>query len=263
MFITVINDCHDANAMARQSTRLAALFNSPVTTVGIKSYNELEAATHLIDVLDAGMGSDGVVLVNVAPRHGKGKKWPNGTPFAYFWYRRTLVISSVDGLTLSLVKKLNLTQNLALLDLPEVIAAMIAAGRFNPQLKDHLINTQFRSFEFTPRVARWLMDGITLPQSPYPITQIETVTPQITFIDNFGNCPTSILPEDIAFEPGKTITTKVGDLTCYFRLKDVPDGQPGLIIGSWGIETKRFIALVVQGKSAAETFQLQIGSALI
>ena len=68
-----------------------------------------------------------------------------------------------------------------------------------------------------------------------------------------------MLPEEIGFEPGKEIETKVGTFTCYDRLKDVPNEGSGLIIGSWGLADKRFVALVLQGKSAEKEFGLKPG----
>src|SRR5688572_12965729 len=98
MFVTIINDCKDENAFGRQATKAAALFGCSIVTVGVDS--DIEAAGNLIDCLDAGEGKEGVILVNVAPRHGDAKKWPNGTPFGYFLYKETLVVTSIDGLTL-------------------------------------------------------------------------------------------------------------------------------------------------------------------
>ncbi|MBI1839007.1 MAG: hypothetical protein HYR95_01760, partial [Candidatus Colwellbacteria bacterium] len=103
MNITIINDCRDANAAGRQAARAATLLGGTVAFIGVT--NDLEASGNLIDALDAIEGKGGIVLVNVAPRNGTAKKWENGTPFGYFWYKETLVLASVDGLTLSLVKK--------------------------------------------------------------------------------------------------------------------------------------------------------------
>ena len=116
MHITIINDCKDANAAGRQMARAAGLIEAPVSFVGVSS--DLEAAGNLIDMLDAYGDSAGILLVNVAPRNGKAKKWQNGTPFGYFWYKKILVLSSIDGLTLSLVKKLQLVDSINVLDIP-------------------------------------------------------------------------------------------------------------------------------------------------
>jgi hypothetical protein len=134
MFVTIINDCTDANVVGRQGTRVASLFGVSPTYVGVgaglQSDNsadpaELEAAGCLIDVLDAADEEKGVVLVNVANRHSKGKKWPNGTPFGYFYYRNTLVVSTIDGVVLSLVKKLKLVDFVFVMDIPTVLTELV------------------------------------------------------------------------------------------------------------------------------------------
>lgn len=263
MFITVITDCHDANATSRQGTRWSGYFNITPTLVGVDNYNEYEAGAYLIDVLDAAAGNEGIVFANVAPRHGKGKKWPNGTPFGYFFYENTMVISTIDGYNLSLIKKLGLTDNIKVWDIPTVMDKVISEGVIEEVFRDHISKSQFRSYEFVPRAAHWHWNKkLDLPTDDYAISEVADMPKVITFPDNFGNCPTSILPEEIGFEPGKTLTTKLGDIKCYERLKDVPNGEPALIIGSWGIREKRFVALVVQGKSAKDHFHIEPGTEL-
>lgn len=261
MFVTIINDCRDGNAFGRQATRAMALFGAPVTTVGIEQ-DELEASGNLVDVLDASAGEKGVILVNVAPRHGRGKKWPNGTPFGYFRYRDTLVVSSVDGLTLSLVKKLGLLSEFHLFDIPSVVEVMEQEGHISKETKEHIIHTQFRSYDFLPRVAHWITQGISVPSSSYSLDQIPDAPQTIWMIDNFGNCKTTLVAKDIDFKPGKEIAMSFGKLPCYARLKDVPNHEAGIIIGSSGINGDRFLEVVVQGKSAAQKFNLHVGSQL-
>src|SRR5512141_546524 len=115
MFVTLINDCRDANAFGRQATKAGALLGRLVVTVGVR--NDLEAAGNLVDALDAAEGREGVILVNVAPRNGDAKKWPNGTPFGWFKCGGTLVVASIDGLTLSLAKKLGLFEAVHVFDI--------------------------------------------------------------------------------------------------------------------------------------------------
>lgn len=261
MFVAIINDCRDQNAFGRQATRAMALFNSPVTTIGIEQ-DELEASGNLVDALDASEGEEGVILVNVAPRHGRGKKWPNGTPFGYFTLKKTLVVASVDGLTLSLVKKLGLLREFSLFDLPTVTKLLVDSGDLTENEKNLIVHTQFRSFDFLPRVANWLKEGKDLPSTNYSLDNIPEIPKAIWLIDNFGNCKTTIIPEEVNFEVGKTIKTLIGELTCYNRLKDVPDDEGGLIIGSSGYSDKRFLEIVRQGKNAAKHFNLSVGTSL-
>jgi len=115
MNITIINDCRDANAAGRQITRTTSLLGDSASFIGVSG--DLEAAGNIIDALDALEERPGIILANVAPRNGKAKKWANGTPFSYFRYKKVLILASVDGLTLSLVKKFKLTQSVTILDI--------------------------------------------------------------------------------------------------------------------------------------------------
>lgn len=262
MFVSIINDCHDGNAMGKQVTRAARLFpNASMATVGIEQ-DELEAAGNLIDILDASDGDYGVILVNVAPRQGRGKKWPNGTPFGYFSYKKTLIVSTIAEMSLSLVKKLGLADSLQLTDVPTVIDAMIERGYLEKHLRNLIVKSQFRSYDYMPRLAKWVMDGVEVPSEPYSFTQVATAPKAIWWVDNFGNCKTTILPEEVGHEPGKVLMTKVGEVKCFERLKDIPNDEVGLIIGSSGIGLKRFLELNIQGKSAAAKFNLKPGTEL-
>jgi len=264
MFITIINDCRDENTMGRQATRVAQLFGSgiSVTTVGI-GWSELEGAGNLIDMLDASNGEKGIILVNVAPRHGRGKKWPNGTPFGYFYYKKTLIISTIAEQCLSLVKKFGLADSISLTDVPTVVDEMIKQGKLDSSLRDRIVKSQFRSFDYMPRLAKWLIDEEAIPHEKYHISNVIEAPKAVWWVDNFGNCKTTILPEDIDYQSGKILATKVGDIMCYEHLKDVPNGEAGLTIGSSGLDDKRFIELVVQGESAAQRFGLKPGDTII
>jgi len=263
MFVTIINDCADSNEQGRQCTRASLLFPGVnVTFMGVHNYSELEAAGNLVDVLDATMGTHGVVMVNSAPRHGAGKKWPNGTPFGFFYYKKTLVVSTVAGMTLSLVKKMGIMNELFVTDLPTVIDHFVALGKFPKEDRDRVVLTQFRSYEYMPLVAKWLMSGEEVPHEKMELSEVPDVGKCIWYVDSFGNCKTTILPEEIGFESGKVLQTKVGELTCYNRLKDVPDGAKGMTIGSSGYKQKRFCEVTVQGQRAATVLSLAPGTAL-
>ncbi len=267
MFVTIINDCRDGNAMNRQATRVASYFGAPVYTLGVTDFGsegngEIEAAGNLIDTFDASGGEKGVILVNVAVRHGKGKKWPNGTPFGYFYYKQTLVIGTIDGYCFSLAKKFGLVENIKLMDIPTVMDEMIRQGHHDEEFRRLVVDSQFRSYEFIPRVAKWLMDGIEIPAEDYSVDNLPDMPSCIWWVDNFGNTVTSLLAADIDHQAGKTMTTKFGDIMCYERLKDVPNGEPGLIIGSSGLGNRRFVSLVIQGKSAAKHFGIKTGDSI-
>lgn len=261
MFVSIINDCRDSNAMNRQVARAAQLFKVPVSPVAVTS--DIEAAGNLIDTLDACEGKKGIILANVAPRHGKAKKWPNGTPFGHLKYKEVDIYATVDGLMLSLLKKYGVAEEVNVYDIPTVMDAMIAAGEYPAEKRGLVVDSQFRSYEFLPRVAAWHQAGKDIPTDAVKLSELLSVPKAIWWVDNFGNCKTTLWAEDVQFEAGKVVETEFGAVTCYNRLKDVPDDQLALIVGSSGMDDHRFLELVVQGKSAAEKIGAQPGSVVI
>jgi hypothetical protein len=257
MFVTLINDCRDANAFGRQATKAGALLGRPVVTVGVKS--DLEAAGNLVDALDAAEGREGIVLVNVAPRNGEAKKWPNGTPFGWFTVGKTLVVASVDGLTLSLAKKLGLVDAVRVFDIPTVVESLVRRGVITLELGNRIAATQFRSLEFLPRAAAWLAAGIELPTERFAAADIADAPAAVWWVDNFGNCKTTLLPEEVSRFTDEGALSGLASLALHDRLKDVADGEPALVIGSSGHGDKRFVEVVIQGGDAAARFNLRTG----
>lgn len=257
MAITIINDCRDANAAGRQIARISSLLSSPVSFIGVS--NDLEASGNIIDALDAVEGRDGVVLVNIAPRDGQAKKWSNGTPFGYFWYKKTLVVASTDGFTLSLVKKLRLVDSVNVLDIPTTLDVLVKDTCISNDSEKHIVDSQFRSYDFLPRVAAFLLKHKDIRSAPLTINEVADMPPTIWWIDNFGNCKTTILPDEIVRKAGGRVATKLGDLLYYPRLTDVPNKEAAIIVGSSGIADKRFLEIVIQGGNAARYFSLSSG----
>jgi hypothetical protein len=139
MFTALINDCRDDNALGRQALRVTQLFDRSPVCIGVKS--DREAAGNLVDLLDAAQGEPGVILVNVAPRHGSAKKWANGTPFGAFWYQKTLVVSSIDGVTLSLVHQFGLITSFTLFDIPTVMTWAEKEGILSASQAQAIVHT--------------------------------------------------------------------------------------------------------------------------
>jgi len=259
MNITIINDCRDANAAGRQITRATSLLGGSASFIGVA--NDLEAAGNLVDTLDALEGNPGVVFVNVAPRNGKAKKWKNGTPFGYFWYKKIIILSSVDGFTLSLIKKLKLTELINVLDVPKTLDQLVASGILPKESKDSIMKTQFRSYEFLPRIAAFLVQGKKLQGTQFNIKDIPDMPPTIWWIDNFGNCKTTLLSEEIK---KKSYISKRFDTIPYFsRLKNVPNKTIAIITGSSGLGERRFLEVVVQGGSAANELNISVGEGIV
>ena len=61
----------------------------------------------------------------------------------------------------------------------------------------------------------------------------------------------------------KIIKTKFGDLKMYNRLKDVPDQEEAIIVGSSGIKDKRFLEFVIQGGSFAKKHNVSAGDLVL
>jgi len=260
MTVTIISDCLDANAAGRQTTRISSLLKCPSYFIGVS--DSLEAAGNLIDALDAMGEGPGAVLVNIAPRNGRAKKRNNGSPFGYFWYGGILVAATVDGLTLSLVKKLGLTDSVELLDVQKNVEEMMSNNFLGEQFKNQIVNTQFRSYHFLPRVVTYLLRGGDLTSNTFNIEVIPDAPEAVWWVDNFGNCKTTILPQEVGFSSGESLLTKKGKIPCFSRLKEVPDNASAIIIGSSGIGEQRFLEIVKQGGSAAEQFGISNGDSV-
>src|SRR3989344_5487661 len=258
MNITIINDCRDANAAGRQITRTASLLGGSVCFIGV--INDLQAGGNLIDTIDAFEENPGVILVNVAPRNGKAKKWQNGTPFGYFWYKKILILASIDGFALSFVKKFKLVGFINVLNVPKTLDKLIAVGALQKELKDFIVRTQFRSYDFLPRAAAFLVQGKKLPSTRLPIKDIADVPPAIWWVDNFGNCKTTLLLEDI--KNNIHLSAKFSTLSYFSRLKDVPNKKAAILTGGSGLCDKRFLEIVIQGGSAEKKFNVSIGDCI-
>ncbi len=195
-----ITDCYDENTKARQATRIQNLIPdvTSVNFIGVRS--SLEAAGNLVDTLDALEGRPGLIFINVAPR-GTGR-WPNGTPFGYLHYNNAHIFTTIEGTGLSLLKKLapEPLPPVRLFDVPKVVTKL----EVDAETQQHIIHSQFRSFDFLPRLAAKVLTGETLESTPW--SDIPPCPPAIWWKDNFGNLKTTLLPEDVDFAPDKTIT---------------------------------------------------------
>ena len=255
MFATIINDCTDDNARGRQESRLQSLTETPTNFIGVAS--DIEASGHLVDVLDATAGRPGIVLVNVAPRGDHAKKWENGTPFGYFWFDQTLVVASVDGLVLAGIKKFGFCEEIHLLDTHTGAAAMRDANFITPDEAERIPQTQFRSFDFTPRIGAFIFSSGTVPSEPYPLEQVPELPLAIWHIDNFGNCKSTLTATDLQGQ--SEVETRYGVLPYVPQLRDVPDGHHAITAGSSGFRDTRFLEFIVQRQSFARAHTVKIG----
>lgn len=264
MFITIINDCADANAMGRQMTRATSLFGVTPAFVPIagtlNDAAQLEASGNLVDILDAAGTGEGVVLVNVAPRNGAEKAWGNGTPFGYFRVGNVLVVTTLSGLTLALPHKLGLVANLQVLDLEATVERMADAGALTDEERERVPRTQFRSLHFLPRVAHFMHTGGTPTATTYENPIAHTV-PRVWTIDNFGNAKTSLTGAELGDQT--ELETNWGTLPIVPSLKDVEEGTIAVTLGSSGYGNTRFAEIAQQGGSAAQALTIEKGASVL
>lgn len=262
--LTYISDCKDDNTKGRLKARCSTLFpDSNIVFVGVK--DDVEAAINLVDIIDAYEGAPGVILANVARREGKERKekWPNGTPFGHFKYGQLDIFTTIDGYILSLLQKVTkepITVNIY--DIPEVVPHM----NLDKETQERIIHTQFRSFDYLPRLAAHIVAGVDLPVTDTH-TEMPIMPEMVCWVDSFGNLKTNLLPEEVKFEVGKEVVIRVGNnkqlrLPCYDRLKDIPDKTAAFTIGSSGLEQHRFLEIMRQGKSAKKYLGLKSGAPL-
>jgi hypothetical protein len=255
MFTVIINDCRDENARGRQAARVNSLIDTYTSFIGVDT--DIEAGVNLIETLDATQGKRGIILMNVAPRGGHTKQWENGTPFGYMWYQKTLIVGSVDGLCFSGLKRFGLGEEIKVLDINTAAAAMSAAGFIDEAAAEYIPRTQFRSFDFTPRVAAFIFLGNEVPHTPMPIAEIPDLPTAVWWIDNFGNCKTTMTEQDVV---GKTeLETRWGTFPLHTQLRNVPDQKTAFTIGSSGLPDNKFVELVIQRASAAKQYGVSIG----
>ncbi|MEK7619710.1 MAG: SAM hydroxide adenosyltransferase [Patescibacteria group bacterium] len=262
MFVSIITDCRDDNARTRQETRYAHLFpGMHVSFVGAAT--DSEAAGNLLDILDSADDAPGVIAVNCAPRHGRAKKWKNGSPFGYVWIGNKLVVGTIDGQCFSFLKRFALVSEIRVTD----ITTALPVGDYTSEQVETATHTQFRSLNYLPRLAKILWEHHDVPSETLPITDVDDMPSLIWWIDSFGNAKTSLTAHDINFKTGARKQATFADgttisLPCVERLANVTDHEPALIVGSSGIKSERFVEIVVQGGSAAERFNLHKADAI-
>ncbi|MFH8842421.1 SAM hydroxide adenosyltransferase [Streptomyces sp. NPDC017868] len=265
--VVSLTDCADANALARQSTRIATLFGATPTVLPLTGPDpEGAAALTLLDLLRStdligGPTQPVVVLVNIAPRDGH---WPNGVPFCWFRHGQHLVISTLNHRVLApLAAYLGVTE-VHVTDVREVLEAAAADwAELAPGEVEEMVRTQFRSLWYVPLLARWLADGHEVPARTEAVQPPAAREVRIAVVDNFGNCKLDLPAVELpGYEDAKGLLVhnrhegRDVEVRCYDRLPDVPYGEPGITVGSSGVG---FAELVVRGGSAAEVFGLRQG----
>jgi hypothetical protein len=288
----IITDCHDSSAKGRLKTRWRALFGFSPTFVKIKAHtSELErgstqAVMHLQDQMDASripghrpQKDKMLILINSATRGETPLHRPNGSPFCWWWADKfTLVVSTMDGPVLPYANHLGLipdgmVHELSVEDVMEF--ASVRRDWVAPTEARRICDTQFRSFEFQPLVAKWLLRGWELPSDPYFVPEYRPEDVTVLYPDNFGNLTLNVTPEQFGYREGLEVTLHDGNVAlCVPSLKDVPQSHTkrpllALTIGSNGLrdpqsgEEKRLLELVIMRRSAEKYTGLKPGKTAI
>jgi hypothetical protein len=253
--IYAFTDCKDSNALIRLEARLNTLFpDSAIYGVGINS--DIEASGCILDTLDAiRIGKTAAIIIgNLAPRGDKHHK--NGAPFYVGYAGTTIIIANYT--CFSMLNKFKLVTSITETDVETV------CKKFLPKKEaERIANSQFRSFEYVPRLACFAYDKKKIPGTPSPLPTY--ADEQIWWIDNFGNCKTTLTGNEIKEGVLKNtivlnINSKKIKLPVHERLADVPKGSLAMIIGSSGYGDDRFAEIVLQGGNASSKLKITPGS---
>jgi len=239
----------------------------------VKVSTDIEAAGNIIDQLDASDQNPTIIIANIAPRtnhswwlknsKGQFNIYENGTSFCYFWVKNKLIISTIDGLTLALVKKINITSNINVIDIRKTLSIMHKNNLITSYQKNYISNSQFRSFDFIPRVVELLLKKINPISKKLSITKIPDCPNAIWWIDNFGNCKTTLFKKDIIISKDGKIQTKFGQFPFFSHLSKIPSSMTAIVEGSSGVGESVFLEFLTQGKNTAKQYSIKIGDNFI
>jgi S-adenosyl-l-methionine hydroxide adenosyltransferase len=265
MYLTIITDCSDANAQARQETRVRSLFEITPSFVAVSgtlnAVSSLEVSGNIIDILDAAHGEEGIILASVAPQNNEIKE-KQGTLFGYVRYNRSLIITTCSGSVLSLPHKFGLLMDgYECIDMSATVTRMWEGGLITEDEVTHIQESPFGSFDFLPRVAAWIANGHEAVTTPFATEDIPVVPPSVWSIDSFGNVKTTLLGSEVPSQG--SIETKFGTLPVMHSLREVPNGTAALVVGSSGLGKDRFMEIVLPGGNAAVTLGIVRGDTLL
>lgn len=268
----IVTDCADDNAFGRQGVQFQRLFGVTPTMVGTSSFNGLEVGGNLVDLLDvmqnypyAPPDQQGVLLGNAAPRGSSVKeKHENGTPFCYFWTGRILVATTFEEQSLALLRDCGITDSVNVVDIRQATSEAVGRSEMTAQHAEKITNSQFRSLEFLPLLAYWVIHGKEVSHVQTSLASLQSPSNRALKIDSFGNIKTTLTARDINYLEGEEFLLPSGEKAIRReRLKDVPDSEIALTTGSSGYGDKRFLELIVAKGSAAERLNVHVGDEIL
>ncbi len=247
MQITIISDCQDDNARTRQQSRYQALLGNSVQSLFIGANTDLQAQGELIDAIDSRKGQPAIIIVNIAPR-GNKKKYPNGIPFCFHQFGKITIIGTPN--CFSLAKKLKMFSTTFQTDVSEVCSKFLSKREAK-----RVSESQFRSYEYLPYLAKWISEGKNIPSIEIEIADFGKEN-FIWGVDCFGNCKTTSIGKWVNLDKYTLL-----DMDFFERLADVPKNRiPAFVRGSSGYRSKRFLEVMIQEKSASQCLGLKVGT---
>ena len=253
MQIFIISDCTDVNVLARYK---AAFFRECPRSIieCVPTKHVLEAAGTGVDLINELRGQRGAVFINFAPRRDADKKngLSNGPDFVYFFVGKTLVVTSNTPSIFGVLHHFGVPyENIRLIDCND----------------DRFEKTQFRSGQIIPLVVKEILTGEYVGQQCE--VENQCVKNRIWFVDNFGNCKTTIRDGISGYFArslhldDKFVFFNEDKLPYYYGLTDVPDGTPACIYGSSGYQDESAAELVIKGGSFAKRYGVKVGDEII
>lgn len=252
-FYSIITDCIDSNAVARQEMHAQILFpDSSPTITHVESVTAL--AGNIIDLVSVAehAGGVGVIIGNRAPRAEAQGVYENGAPFVYAWRNDILLVVTYSEELHAILKEF---LDIDTWYLPSEV------------MRDEIYETysvdpttQFRSLYYAPCLAHYVMHNPDAKGDSIEHGELPEVAPwTVWHVDNFGNLKTFATLRNYE-QQALAINGAVAPLV--ERLKDAPENHLVVIEGSSGFQGSKFLEVVVQGGSAADRLGRGIGNKL-
>ena len=132
----------------------------------------------------------------------------------------------------------------------------ISDKELDKNTKQRITNSQFRSFDFLPRVASWIVEKRNIPFNKYDLSKIPNSPSAFWLVDNFGNTKTTLLKEEINLDAENNAVIKIAGkpikFSFYNMLNNLPDKAIGITFGSSGIGEKRFLEIIFRSGNAGK-----------
>ncbi len=267
----VIDDSgKDDNGRIRVRARLSRLLPGVqlVGTIGVD--NDVEVALNILDILDAVASPwlpdqpkvneiTHLVIANIARRTGSNN---HCVTFGYVRFRNVLIITTLSGHELSLLKKLWLKEGvIRSLDISEVIRWAFTEQLIGCEFGGHINKSQFRTFDFVPLLALWLLSGKDkeLPSTYLSWENVPDLDSCFAWVDRYGNSKTTIPARPWLKLALDHPTLGKERFLCNPTLASVPDNEVGVTRGSSGYWGIRLAEVVKKGGSAADLYDLTTG----